>query len=68
MAVTQGNRGGMACKEDTYRGVLLQENPLTGDWLVELGKPYGPYAGSKPAMKQIIDRYHKLEPEYVAVP
>lgn len=68
MAVKQGNRGGMACKEDTYRGVLMQENPLTGDWLIELGKVYGPYTGSKPAIKHIIDRYRKLEPENATVP
>ncbi len=67
MAVKQGNRGGMACREDTYKGVLMQENPLTGDWLIELGKTYGPYAGDKKSIKQIIDRYRKLEPEDAAV-
>ena len=42
-----------------YKGQMLKENPLTGDWLVSLPDPYGSYFGTLAGVKDIVNRYLK---------
>lgn len=51
----------MTVKQKMYRERAVRQNPLTGDWFVDLGEPYGAYFGTLAGIKGIIDRYWKME-------
>jgi hypothetical protein len=43
-------------KTFTYRGIVAKENPLTSQWLVELGEKYGSYfCTGKSGVRKLID-------------
>jgi len=44
----------------TYKGVVCKQNPLTGDWLVDLGERFGSYyCGTKAECQKLIDEAAK---------
>jgi hypothetical protein len=45
-----------------YRGITAKQNPLTSDWLVELGAKYGTYfCPNKTEVRKLIDTMFEHE-------